>query len=106
MMTMSLVTMPVATTHEFAPSPIVLDRAVVRVIWGRALGSTYQKTVNGKVSFFSMPLSCPECRWAFDLTQPEGNPADQLVGTCRSCQTSATFNVEVQGRLSKVEALV
>jgi hypothetical protein len=102
-MTMTLVTMPVARNHVFATTPIVLDRPVVRVIWGRALGSTYQRTVSGGASVFSMPLSCPDCRGTFDLTQPEGHSADQLVGTCRSCQASAALTVGAEGRITTVE---
>jgi hypothetical protein len=103
MITMSLVDVAAPAILDFVPLTPVLDRAVVRVIWGRALGSVYQRSVNGRSSVFSRPLNCPECQGPFEVHQPSGNSPDQLVGKCRCCEAAAQLFVGAEGRISMVE---
>jgi hypothetical protein len=97
MMTMTLAN---PTTHEFVANAGILDRAVIRVIWGRGLGSTYQRSVAGRGSSFSMPLTCPECRGSLELHQVDGESPDHLFGTCLCCGASNALTVGAEGRIT------
>jgi hypothetical protein len=110
MMTLSMTETMSQTPCEIVPSACTIDHAIVRVIWGRALGSTYQRyfpsgrhSLNGTGgSNFSRPLTCPSCRGSFELRQPHRDAPDRLQGKCTCCGTSARLDVGDDGKITLV----
>jgi hypothetical protein len=93
------------------------DGPIVRVIWGKGLGSTYQRyTRPGQPhplpshdntaaqspdrSIFSRPLTSPCCQQHLELHQPDPALPDHLLGTCLHCRTQAILVVGNNGRIT------
>jgi hypothetical protein len=111
MLTLTTTALTIIPTHDMASAPlapIATERPVVRVLWGRALGSTYQRYLTTLSPFesarggsmFSNSLTCPSCGGAFDLHQPMGSSPDHLIGKCAGCRTSSHLEVGDEGRLT------
>jgi hypothetical protein len=99
----------VPSPSEIGPDVNGPDRPIVRVIWHGTYGSTYQRYDRrgqghplppGGHSIFSRPLTCPSCREALELHQPEEDSPDRLIGTCSHCQTRALLEIEDGGRIT------
>jgi hypothetical protein len=96
------------------------DRMLVRVIWGSALGSVYQRypqsqpqrnrwldaNENGAESSkeagssqFSRSLDCPDCQGPLVPHQPSRHDPDRLIGTCQACEARFRLDVGEGGRI-------